>query len=239
MTGHRIGQRQVDELIVAGSEEALSPGDQEALDAHLATCPDCTVIAAQHRRLADRLGPIADPAAQRESLARVRAAAQQPERGPRLRVAIAILTVALLVAGFIGVRTGMARPAFADRELIVERTEVLGGNDVRLTVEDGRAVALPGRASGVLVRVTIHLPDLGPGRAEVRFAAPGEDYGILALASDTSGVRSLTIEGRFPHPDVSTVYEVWVHLEHPSPLDSSRIRVWIDPIPDGERSRLP
>ena len=73
----------------------------------------------------------------------------------------------------------------------------------------------------------------------MRFAAPGEDYGILALASDTSGVRSLTIGGAIPRPDAPTVYEVWVHLEHPDPIDSPRVRVQVAPIPNGVRGRLP
>lgn len=239
MTVHRIGQRPVEELIVAWLEDALDPVDRTALEAHLSACPDCTGIGAQHRRLGERLGRIPDAAAQRESLDRVRAAAQRPERGPRLRLAVAVLAVALVVAGFIGVRTGVARPAIPERELILERTEVLDGNDLRLVIEDGSAVALRGQSSSVVVQATIRLAEIRPGRAEVRFAVPGEDYGILALAPDTSGVRSLTIEGTIPRPDAPTVYEVWVHLERPDPIDSPRVRVQVHPIPNGERGRLP
>lgn len=240
MTEHRLGGEPVEALIVARSEDALDPSDRAALDLHLATCTDCAAIAAQHRRLAERLGRIPDAsAAQRESLARVRAAAARPERGPRLRIAIAVIAVALLVAGFIGVRTGVARPAIPERELILERTEVLDGNDLRLVIEDGRAVALRGQSSSVVVRVTIRMSEIRPGRAEVRFAAPGADYGILALAPDTKGVRSLTIGGAIPRPEAPTVYEVWVHLEHPDPIDSPRVRVEVSPIPNGVRGRLP
>lgn len=106
-----------------------------------------------------------------------------------------------------------------------------------MTVADGRAEALPGHGSGVVVRVSIQLRDTQPGRAEIRFAAPGEDYGVLAAVPDTTGLRSLSMEGRFPRPDRSTVFAIWVRLEHPSPVDTEHILVQVDPLPDGERAR--
>lgn len=240
MNVHRVGRRPVEELILAAAEDALDPTEQATLDAHLSTCGNCASIAAQHRRIAERLNRIPDAtSAQRVSLARVREAARRPVRPPLLQVAFAVLVVALLVAGFVGVRTGAARPAAPERELILERTEVLDGNDIRLVVEDGRAVALPGHASGVLVRVTIRLKDTGAGRAEIRFAAPGQDYGVLASVTETSGLRALSMEGRFLRPDASTIFDVWVHLERPSPVDTAPIRVRVDPVADGERARLP
>lgn len=239
MIEHRLGQRSVEELILASADNELSPDDERALTTHLALCTDCATIAAGHRRLVARLARIpAAPEAQRASLVRLREAAQRPVRTPLPQVAFAVVVVALLVVAFVGVRTGVARPTAPERETILERSYVLDGNDTALVIEDGHAVALPGHASGVIVRATLKLTTVGPGLVEVRFAAPGEDYGVLASARDLSGVHSLGLEGRFPRPAGSTIYAVWVHLEHPTPVDTEAIRVQVDPIPDGERARV-
>jgi hypothetical protein len=240
MTEHRLGRRPVEELILAAADGELGPDDVRALATHLTSCSECAALATEHRRLADRLARTASaPAAQQASLARIRAAANVPVRPAFWQVAFAVLGVLLLVAGFIGVRTGVARPTVPEREIVLERAYVLDGNDGTLLIENGRAVALPGHSSGVLVRVTLKLKNVGPGSAEVRFAAPGEDYGILASASDLSGVHSLGLEGRFPRPTTSTIYTVWIHLEHPMPVDTESVGLRVDPVGDGERARAP
>jgi hypothetical protein len=240
MTEHRLGRRSIEELILTSADGDLGPSDERALATHLAACAECARVAAQHRRLADRLTRTpAASAAQQASLVRVREAAQRPVRSPFWQVAFAVVVVALIVASFVSVRTGVARPTVPERETILERTYVLDGNDTTLVVEDGRAVALRGRSSSVIVRATVKLKNVGPGLAEVRFAAPSEDYGILAMALDLSGVHSLGLENAFPHREVSTIYVVWIHLEHPTPVDTEPVRIQVDPIPNGERGRAP
>jgi hypothetical protein len=243
-TAHRIGGRLVEELILAALDATSDPGARADLKAHLVTCATCATMDREHRRIAQRLARVDDTSApERVSLARVRIEAARPTHAPAWRrgwqLGVTAALVTLIVGGFVGFRTGAARPSAPLRETILERSQTLDGSDVMIVIEDGRDVALPGQSSGVIVRVRVRLATTTPGRAELRFAPLNEDYGVLASVSDTSGLGSFSMEGRFPHPDQPTVFDLWVHLERPEPLDTLHVRVEVDPIPGGERARAP
>ncbi len=239
MTGsHRIGPQPVEALIVAAADRELDRQTEEQLDAHLMTCPECASVAAEHSRLLDRLRPLPNADAVRHrSLSRIRASLQPRQRVPLLELGLAITVVALVVAGAVAVRRG-ADPYAPQREVVLESAQDAAGHQMVITVEEGRFAASPGETTGVIARAHIDLAPETTGRAELRFAAPGEAYGVLAAAPELAGLHSLSLEGRFPRPPTATTYEVWIHFVLPAPIEGPRVLVDLYPVPGGSRARM-
>lgn len=91
MSGH------VDELLALAAAGALEPGQQQRVDAHLETCPDCAGRAEQWRGLGDGLRDLPTPTPHPGLLARARAEVErrQAELEERTwtRVALGFLIV--------------------------------------------------------------------------------------------------------------------------------------------------
>jgi hypothetical protein len=244
---HVIGRRKVEDLIIASADGALGAADDEALEAHLATCAECSALARQHVRLAERLtSPIGSDVAERLSLERLHASDRVLSATfwtylRRSLVAGAFVMSALLVAAgaVSGVNEAVGRLTIPERELVSEQTAPLGTDTVILRVEDGRFAAGPGQTSGVLVSADLQLTTRRAGSAELRFARPGESYGVLGGAPDLTGVSKLHIENRIPSVDSITTYEIWLHIEAPDPVDSQHILVTVEPTHGGSRAHIP
>jgi Putative zinc-finger len=242
---HAIEGRPVEDLIIGATDGALSQASQAALRTHLLSCPTCTELSSEHARLAQRLAtPVESPAAMRESLARVRQAASAKPRPAWARPGSAIallagvsaaLVVALLASLAIG--ESVARLQIPERELVSERSELLGGDRLVLRVEDGRFAATGAQTSGVLISAELTLASPRTGRAELRFAPRGEPYGVLAAVPDLAGATRVRIENRLSQVDALTVVEIWLHLEDGQLLDSAPLAVQIEPSHGGLRAR--
>jgi hypothetical protein len=245
---HVIEGRPVEDLIIGATDGTLSEASQASLRTHLDSCSTCAELSSEHARLAQRLAtPVESPAAMDESLARVRQAASAKPRlaWARPRSAIALLagvTAALVVAVLASLAIGesVARLQIPERELVSERSELLGEDRLVLRVEDGRFAATAAQTSGVLISADLTLSGPRTGRAELRFAPPGEPYGVLAAVPDLAGATRVRIENRMPQVDALTVVEIWLHTEDgPAVLDSERLAVQIEPSHGGLRAREP
>ncbi len=242
---HVLEGQTVEELIIGATDETLSEAAQAALRTHLVSCPTCTDLSLQHERLLPRLAaPIESATAMRESLVRVRQAALAKPRFAWARpgAAMALLagaSVALVLAVVASLAIGesVARLQIPERELVSERSEVLGEDRLVLRVEDGRFAATAAQTSGVLISAELTLTRPRTGIAELRFAPHGEPYGVLAAVPDLAGATKLRIENRLPQVDSVTVIEIWLHMDDGRALDSAPLTVQIEPSHGGLRAR--
>ena len=240
-----VGGQLVEELIIGATDGTLSASSLATLRTHMLSCPTCPTISREHERLAQRLAtPIEDLAAQRESLERVRHSALAKTRPswshPGSAIALfagASLVVGLIILGSFAIGEAAARLQIPERELVSESTERLGEDRLVLRVEEGRFAASVGQTSGVMVSAELLLTVPRTGTAELRFAPRGEPYGVLAAVPDLSGATRLRIENRLPQMDAAMVIDVWLHLEGPQTLDSSRLTVQVEPRHGGLRAR--
>jgi len=241
---HRVGSRAVEELVIASIDGALGEADIRALRAHLTTCAECSALAQQHERLTQRLAsPVASETARLTSLQRLRE--RDKRRGlfsvhlPRLALGVARALIVALVAigGALGIGEGVGRSQIPEREVVAQKTETLGGDTVVLTVEDGRFAAQSGQTSGILVSADLQLATRRAGSTELRFAVQGEPYGVLGGAPDLTGVTKLRLENRIPPVDSPTIFEIWIHVEAPDPVDSDHVVIRVVPAYGGLRAR--
>ena len=243
---HVIEGRPVEDLIIGATDGTLGAASNAALRTHLLSCPTCTELSSEHARLGQRLAtPVESAAAMHESLARVRQAASAKPRPGWARPSSAIalvagLSAALVVAVLASLAIGesVARLQIPERELVSERSELLGEDRLVLRVEDGRFAATGAQTSGVLISAELTLAGPRTGRAELRFALRGEPYGVLATVPDLAGATKARIENRMPQVEALTVIEIWLHLEDgQETLDSERLTVQIEPSHGGLRAR--
>jgi hypothetical protein len=242
---HVIEGRPVEDVIIDATDGTLSEALQAALGAHLVNCSTCTDLSREHERLLQRLAtPIESATAMRESLARVRQAAlAKPQVGwARPGAVIALLasaSVALVLAVLASLAIGesVARLQIPERELVSERSEMLGEDRLVLRVEDGRFAATAAQTSGVLISAELTLTNPRTGSAELRFAPRGEPYGVLAAVPDLAGATKVRIENRLPQINAVTVIEIWLHVEDGQALDSAPLVVQIEPSHGGLRAR--
>jgi len=243
---HAIDGRPVEDLIISATDGTLGGASQVALRTHLLNCPTCAELSSEHARLAQRLAtPVESAAAMRESFVRVRQAASAKPRPAWARTgsAIALLagvSAALVVAVLASLAIGesVARLQIPERELVSERSELLGEDRLVLRVEDGRFAATGAQTSGVLISAELTLASPRTGRAELRFAPRGEPFGVLATVPDLVGATKARIENRMPQVDALTVIEIWLHIEgSQAALDSGRLTVQIEPRHGGVRAR--
>lgn len=243
---HAIDGQSVEELIVGATDGALSEASRATLRTHLVSCPTCAELSSEHARLAQRLAtPIESTTAMYESLARVRqTAAAKPRVGwarpggaMALFAGVSMALVLAVLASF-AIGESVARLQIPERELVSERSELLGEDRLVLRVEDGRFAATGAQTSGVLISAEFTLASPRTGRAELRFAPRGEPFGVLATVPDLVGVTRARIENRMPQVDAVTVVEIWLHVEGgQAALDSERLRVQIEPGHGGLRAR--
>jgi hypothetical protein len=242
---HVVDGRPTEELIIAATDGTLSESLGVALRTHVLACPSCTTLWQQHERLVQRLAtPLDTASAARVSLARVRQAALARPRGgwarPRSVLAMlasGIVAVLVIVSASFAIGESVARLEIPERELISERSELLGEDRLVLRVEDGRFAATSAQTSGVLISAELTLTNPRTGAAELRFAPRGEPYGVLAVVPDLAGATKLRIENRVPAVDVTTVIEIWLHIEDRGALDSPALTVQIEPGHGGLRAR--
>lgn len=242
---HVIEGRPVEDLIIGATDGTLGEASQAALRTHLISCPTCTDLLRAHERLLQRLAtPLQSATAMHESLARVRqAAAAKPRLAwARPRKAITIfggagVALVLAVLASLAVGESAARLQIPERELVSERSEVLGGDQLVLRVEDGRFAATAAQTSGVLISAELTLMSPRTGRAELRFAPRGQAYGVLAAVPDLVGATKVRIENRLQNIEAVTVIEIWLHIEDGQALDSASLRVQIEPGHGGLRAR--
>jgi hypothetical protein len=243
---HVIDGQPVEELIIGATDGTLGEASHASLRAHLLSCPTCAELSSEHARLAQRLAtPVESAAAVHESLARVRQAASAKPRPDWARPGSAIallagLSAALVVAvlATLAIGESVARLQIPERELVSERSELLGGEDrLVLRVEDGRFAATGAQTSGVLISAELTLASPRTGRAELRFAPRGEPHGVLAMVPDLADATRVRIENRLPQMDALTVIEIWLHLEDGQALDSAPLTVQIEPGHGGQRAR--
>lgn len=242
---HEIESRPVEDLIVGATDGTLSEAEQAALRTHLVSCPACTELSHEHERLIQRLAtPIESATAMHQSLARVRQAASAKPRFGWARPGSAITLLAgvsaalvLAVLASLAIGESAARLQIPERELVSERSEVLGEDRLVLRVEDGRFAATAAQTSGVLISAELALASPRTGRAELRFAPRGEPYGVLATVPDLAGATKLRIENRLPPIDAVTVIEIWLHVEDGQAFDSAPLTVQIEPSHGGLRAR--
>jgi Putative zinc-finger len=247
MSSHVVAQRQVDELIVAAVDGALDPVNLRALHAHLAACDQCASLSKQHERLVQRLAsPLPSAAAARLSRQRLATTDQQLRNHVALPfgrlaqiLAMILLAVGLATGGFLAITEAVGRQQIPERELVVERADAFGTDRVVLRVEDGRFAAQPGQTSGVVVSADLQLGSGRSGAAELRFAEPGEAYGVLGGAPDLTGAKRVHIENRIPPVEVITTFEIWLHIEGSDPYDSPRVVIRVEPGHGGVRARTP
>ena len=86
----------------------------------------------------------------------------------------------LAVLASLAIGESVARLQIPERELVTERSEMLGEERLVLRVEDGRFAATASQTSGVLISAELTLASPRTGRAELRFAPRGQPYGVLA-----------------------------------------------------------
>ena len=246
MNGHRIRAREVFELLSEKIDGELSSADERELSDHLQTCEGCRRM---ERALARADGalrisrPMPAAAAQRESLARVRAEAKRGFAFAGLFRGAAVIGVAMTVVllAIAVPRLQAANTGIPIRETVVSRTESTSIGPVEITVEQGSASARRGQNIGVSVNAEVRLasPALD-GSAEIRVREPGDAYGILARNPNLSGVTLLRLEGGFPSLDGDHVYDVWMHVElSDTTIDTQPIRIEVQSVPGGERARVP
>lgn len=225
-TAHQVDQRAVDELIFEEIDGELDERGLAALTKHIKECASCSALRSAHRRTHDRIaGPITDRGeierARAESFRRIRDAA--PQARPRwsgilfaFPAAAALLVVVAL--GLMFVQTYVASPSYPEREVLTERSFDLPGGRATVVVEQGSRYALPGEATGVLIRADLRFEPAAPGGlAEIRIREAGEAHGILARAPDLRGATRQTLEGRIPSIERGQTrqVEIWLHLEDP------------------------
>jgi hypothetical protein len=150
-----------------------------------------------------------------------------------------IAAVVLAIGGVFGINEAVGRLEVPQREVVVERTQLIAGDTVVLRVEDGRFAAVANQTSGVVASADLQLATPRTGIAELRFAQQGEAYGVLGGAPDLTGVTKLHIENRIPDVDSVTTFEIWLHIEAPEPVDSQHVVVRVEPAHGGLRARTP
>jgi hypothetical protein len=171
------------------------------------------------------------------SLTRIRQSALRRPATFWPQLAIAAAAVLAIVVGSLGINEAVGRFQIPERELVAEASEALGGDSLVLRVEDGRFAAGPSQTSGVLVSAELRLATPVRGSAELRFAATGEPYGILASAPNLDGITRLHLENTLTTVDSATVMEFWLHIEGTEPRDSGHIAVRIESTHGGLRAR--
>lgn len=238
MTGgavhHRLDGRDVVELIFEDLDGEIDARSRQLLEAHVGDCDECRTLQISYLRLQDRMaGPIRDRTeiarARTDSLRRISAEAHTARRSflGWLAVPGAVMLVLAVAAAAMFVRTNVATPAYADREVVLERSFSVPGGQATLVIEQGARYALPGEATGVIGRADVRFG--GPqeaGLAQIRVREPGESYGIIARAADLKGISRLGIEGRFPSVDrgVTKTLHVWLYLE-PGGFESDMVTI--------------
>lgn len=143
----------------------------------------------------------------------------------------------LAVLASLVIGESVARLQIPERELVIERSELLDEVRLVLRVEDGRFAATAAQTSGVLISAELTLTNQRTGTAELRFAPRGEPYGVLAAVPDLAGATKVRIENRLPQINAVTVIEIWLHIEDGRALDSAPLIVQIEPRHGGLRAR--
>jgi len=239
MRAHTIDGRLVEDLILTAADRVLGGEETRRLKARLSVCAACAELALQHSRLARRLAAaVPSVGAQQVSLVRIYDAdARKSSSLSSTRAAMLAAAIAAILVASLGVREGVGRLQVPERELVVERIEPIGDDQVLLEIQDGRFAAAPGRSSGVVASAAVHLSRPRTGTAELRFARPGETYGVLATVADIRNLGRFRMEHVVPEYDSATVLEVWLHLEGADNVDSPRIVVQVEPRFGGQRAR--